>query len=82
MRLNQPRVRRKIHTKLRNPHRADRFLSDDEQLHEFVVLAGGSYPDHLRIELTKPRINEVLNAAFKSYMQTEVCVGAYNVTLK
>jgi hypothetical protein len=55
----------------------NRFLSDDEVLYDAVVRAGGQYPDHLRIEVTKPRLTEVLRDAFDDFNAMGVCLGTY-----
>ena len=61
---------------------ADKFFSSDETKYELYETAGGSYPDNLRIEVTKPRLSPNLLLAFEAFQEMEMCRGAYNPMLE
>ena len=61
---------------------AHRFMTDDDVLYEPVALAGGQYPDQLRIEVTKPRFNEKTTIAFDSFVSQKICAGQYDQSME
>jgi hypothetical protein len=61
---------------------ADKFFSSDETKYELYEAAGGSYPDNLRIEVTKPRLSPDLMLAFEAFQEMEMCRGVYNPMLE
>jgi hypothetical protein len=61
---------------------ADRFFSADEAKYEMYEAAGGSYPDNLRIEVTRPRLSPALLLAYDAFQDMEMCRGAYDPMLE
>ena len=59
-----------------------RFLADDEVLYEPVVLAGGGFPDQLRIEVTKQRLNADTFMAFEDFSSAKICSGEYDMRVE